>query len=60
MIVVQSVLVVIENGIERRGYLDKRLSKKIKIDRVPQNSAAKECQKGRATKKMKSVWYVIS
>ena len=38
----QSVLIVIENGDKMCGYFKRKLSKKMKIERVPQNSVAKE------------------
>ena len=48
---------VIENRLSIVGYFERKLSKKIKINKAPQNSAAKGCLNSIVTEDKKSVWY---
>ena len=55
----QSEPTVIENGLNIIGYFERKLSKKIKMDKALQNSAAKGYLNSIAMEDKKSAWHEI-
>ena len=53
----QSELTVIKNRLSIVGYFERKLSKKIKMDKAPQNSTAKEYLNSIVIEDKKLAWH---